>query len=274
MKLTVLMDNKTENLWCRAEWGLSLLIETAGSKYLFDTGASSLSLDNAEKLGIDLSDVKACVLSHGHYDHTNGVEAFLEVNDKAPIYIHREGIHQFRGEEDGVIDDFNCGIMWSEAFIEKLKPRLVLTDHVVKLADNICLVGDIENLPGKKATEKFYKFEDGKLSIDPMNHEQFMVVEEEEGIHIITGCGHKGAETIIVRAKELFPDRKIISFTGGMHTYMLKEKERNELACSLKELGVSKVIPLHCTGMNMIMTFKEHFGDDAIIACTGDAFDL
>lgn len=63
----------------QTEHGLSLYIETAGHKVLFDTGATDRFLENAEKLGVDLTAVDTLVLSHGHYDHTGGVKVFLEL---------------------------------------------------------------------------------------------------------------------------------------------------------------------------------------------------
>ena len=42
MKFKILVDNKTESLACRAEWGLAIAIETERHKILFDTGASSM----------------------------------------------------------------------------------------------------------------------------------------------------------------------------------------------------------------------------------------
>ena len=72
MKLTVLMENTTVREDLTAEHGLSLYIEANGKRILFDTGASATFADNAEKLGIDLSQVDLCILSHGHYDHGGG----------------------------------------------------------------------------------------------------------------------------------------------------------------------------------------------------------
>ena len=99
MKITFLSDNKTENSLCMAEWGLSVLIELKGRKLLFDVGASSLFADNARNLGIDLSSVDAVIISHGHYDHTEGMETFCRINKKAPIYIHKNAVSPAYGTD-------------------------------------------------------------------------------------------------------------------------------------------------------------------------------
>ena len=57
MKITVLVENSTS---CRlyGEHGLSVYIEYDGKKYLLDTGASTLFVNNAKELGISLADMK------------------------------------------------------------------------------------------------------------------------------------------------------------------------------------------------------------------------
>ena len=57
MKLTVLMENTACREDLTAEHGLSLYIEACGKKILFDSGASAAFADNAERLGVDLSQV-------------------------------------------------------------------------------------------------------------------------------------------------------------------------------------------------------------------------
>ena len=76
MRITVLTDNIAYEDFA-AEWGLSILIEYDGRKYLLDTGASRLFADNAALLGIDLADVDFSTLSHAHWDHANGFDTFL-----------------------------------------------------------------------------------------------------------------------------------------------------------------------------------------------------
>ncbi|WP_409970065.1 MBL fold metallo-hydrolase [Bengtsoniella intestinalis] len=56
--------------------GLSLYLEVAGKKILFDMGANEDFLTNAKMLGIDLSAVDMAIVSHGHYDHTGGWVGF------------------------------------------------------------------------------------------------------------------------------------------------------------------------------------------------------
>ena len=89
MKISFLIDNKTESTECNAEWGLSVLIETGSKKILMDQGASPMLIKNAAGMGIDLADVDYATVSHGHYDHTSGTEAFFGVNKHAEVYVHK-----------------------------------------------------------------------------------------------------------------------------------------------------------------------------------------
>ena len=83
VKLSVLSDAKAVDGY-GSEHGLSFLIEVDRKKFLFDTGASELYRRNAEKLGLDLTELDAIVLSHGHFDHGDGLKY---INDK-PLVCH------------------------------------------------------------------------------------------------------------------------------------------------------------------------------------------
>jgi len=100
MKIITLAENTSVSEAFRSEHGLSLYIETETHKLLFDVGASSLFAENAEKLGIDLSEVDVLVISHGHYDHGGGLKKFLELNDKAAIYINRKAFENHYSKRD------------------------------------------------------------------------------------------------------------------------------------------------------------------------------
>ncbi|WP_319370390.1 MBL fold metallo-hydrolase [uncultured Ilyobacter sp.] len=72
MNIKVLVENNSGNL-CLGEKGLSLYIEADNIKVLFDTGRTSLFIENASKIGVSLTDLDYIVLSHGHFDHGDGL---------------------------------------------------------------------------------------------------------------------------------------------------------------------------------------------------------
>ena len=78
MIIKTLVENTSISKDFGNEHGLSLYIETNALKILFDVGASKLFLKNAEKLGVNITDVDFLVISHGHYDHGGGLKIFLK----------------------------------------------------------------------------------------------------------------------------------------------------------------------------------------------------
>ena len=101
MKIVCLVENTKGPAGCAVEHGLSYYIETEKHRILMDTGASDLVLENAEKLGVDLSRVDIAFLSHGHHDHGGGIPGFVQVNDRAKIYLQRSAIGKFYSDEFG-----------------------------------------------------------------------------------------------------------------------------------------------------------------------------
>ena len=85
MKITVLMENSAQE-GLVPEHGLSFYMEYRGGCYLLDAGECGAVVYNAARLGVDLSKVDKAALSHGHYDHADGFNAFFAVNDSASVY--------------------------------------------------------------------------------------------------------------------------------------------------------------------------------------------
>jgi 7,8-dihydropterin-6-yl-methyl-4-(beta-D-ribofuranosyl)aminobenzene 5'-phosphate synthase len=79
MRVTTLIEDENHDvLGLEAEKGLSLYIQRDDDSILFDTGATGIFVENAEKLGVDLKDVDVTAISHGHFDHRGGLRSFLK----------------------------------------------------------------------------------------------------------------------------------------------------------------------------------------------------
>ena len=202
MKFTTLIENTAISPDLTAEHGLSLYIETGSHKILFDAGQTGVFADNAEKLGIDLSAVTLCVLSHGHYDHGGGLERFLERNNTAPVYLRRDafGAH-FNGPEKYI------GLAPSL----RDNSRLVFTDDALELAPGITLrSGNELSRPHPFPSFGLNVRKNDILSPDPFLHEQYLILEEAGRRILISGCSHKGILNIL---RWFSPDVLI----GGFH---------------------------------------------------------
>ena len=130
MKITTLLENTSARPELSAEHGLSLYIETAEHRILFDMGQTALFSHNASVLGIDLAAVDIAILSHGHYDHGGGLTRFLTLNRTAPIYVNR---HAFEPHYNGT--EKYIGLDTALAHHRKL----VFIDDTTVLADGITL---------------------------------------------------------------------------------------------------------------------------------------
>ena len=145
MKLVILADNNTYiDQYYLAEPALSIYIENGEKKYLFDTGYSDVYLKNAAKLGIDLEQLDAVIISHGHNDHTGGL-AFYPKTKHEPLLIAHPGII-----EDKKADGLSISLPVSEAYLQErfvfrlTKKPLWLDEQLVFLGE-IPRVNDFEN---------------------------------------------------------------------------------------------------------------------------------
>ncbi|MDR1311063.1 MAG: MBL fold metallo-hydrolase, partial [Burkholderiaceae bacterium] len=83
--ITLLVDNSAI-AGLESVHGLSAWIKVGMRHILFDTGQKGVMFRNAERLGIDLRQAEALVLSHGHDDHTDNLPDFYALAPNVPLY--------------------------------------------------------------------------------------------------------------------------------------------------------------------------------------------
>ena len=93
---SVMVDSKYQ-----AEHALALLVEVGMTRILFDTGANSEILQhNAKIMDLDISRFKYIVLSHGHQDHTGGLEWVL-TQTRQPLIVTDAAIFSKKSVREG-----------------------------------------------------------------------------------------------------------------------------------------------------------------------------
>ena len=129
MKTTIIYDNTAFRKDLQADWGFSALIEAKGKKILFDTGGrGSILLSNMSKLGIVPTEIDEVFISHAHFDHTGGLSAFLDQNNKVKVWVPRS----FRGVRNvkEVIEIENsiklCEGIYSTGELDKIEQSLCI----------------------------------------------------------------------------------------------------------------------------------------------------
>jgi 7,8-dihydropterin-6-yl-methyl-4-(beta-D-ribofuranosyl)aminobenzene 5'-phosphate synthase len=93
--------------------------------------------------------------------------------------------------------------------------------------------------------------------------EQSLVLETSHGLVVITGCAHPGIVEILEAVKRSFDD-SIYLVAGGFHLFDKSEEEIGRIIDQIRELGVKKAAPAHCTGDKAIGLFELAYGEDFV----------
>lgn len=237
-----------------SEHGLSFLIEVDQLQVLFDTGASELFKHNAARLGIDLGKVDRIVLSHGHWDHGNG----LEFMDRKTLICHpgcfEKRYRKLGGaylglslSKDELAERFN---------IESIRKPLRLSEH-------LWFLGEIPRKNDFEAQTTGYLLEDG--SDDFIMDDSGLAVLTRKGLVVISGCAHSGISNMTEHARRITGVFKVAAVMGGFHLKTANKQVYRTIEY-LEKLGAEQVIPSHCTFDPALELFRRKFASPELLA--------
>lgn len=271
MKVTILTENTANARGLLAEHGLSVLVEANERRLLFDVGQSGVYRHNAGRMGVGLEGLDGIVLSHGHYDHTGGLEIYA--GEKLPaVYIRQNALEKKLCADRDTTAFREIGIPWRE---RNMPFSFHFTKAKEEIFPDIYVLGEIRAVvPLEKQPGLFYIQKEGRIVPDPMLDEQLLVIRTGEGLAVFAGCAHVGILNCLERVKEAFPGDKFYFLLAGMHLRGCGSQRREDTVQGLTEYGFSYIIPLHCTGMEAIVRMREVFGKTCLSGEAGRSYTL
>ena len=267
------MENTEGRAGCAFAHGLSFYVETKKHRLLLDLGPSAETLTNAERLGVDLSAVDTVILSHGHYDHSGGIPAFVKCNDRAVIYMQASAAADYFAD-----DGETAPVRYRYIGIDKTIPTLPQTRFVR---------GDLEideELGLFTVKERSHKlpFTNRRLLVrvgegyqrDNFGHEQFLVIRQDGKLILMSGCAHNGILSILDAFREKYgraPDLVVSGFHLMKKTPYAEEelREIGEIAGELRKYP-TRFITCHCTGEAAYERMKSIMGEQLAYVHSGE----
>jgi len=256
MNLTVIVDDHCGNPRLRGEHGLSSCLETPRGRILFDTGMGWSLLHNMNELSIPVKSIDHIILSHGHYDHTWGLNQFLLRNSRVPVWAHELFDKQRYSNRLGEIKYNGTSLSRN---IMNFKP----IEDVTEILEGVWAIP----VPSENREPDFVPVDNGLVVLDdnkeivsdPMEDDISLLVKGRFGYSILSGCAHAGIVNIMKYISSLTGTDSFYSVIGGMHFKSQPDEFVRKCAAQMRDrFKVEKWFPNHCTGINSAFTLSDY----------------
>jgi len=273
-RLTLLVDHQAVSPALATEHGLSFLLELGERVILFDTGASDAFLRNGDHLGLPLDRVAHVVLSHGHWDHTGGIQAALGRAPEAKVYLHPRALGpKFSKHPERPVREIGFPkASWSA--VCPLVHRVNWTTAPLRLFREVGITGPI---PRRHAVEEvsgpFFQDAEGRHS-DPLVDDQALWIQTPTGLVVVLGCAHAGVVNTLEYVQRITGETRIRAILGGLHLVNASEERLSFTVEALQGLEVEALFPCHCSGESGVAVLRKHLGDRVRPLASGGQFLL
>jgi 7,8-dihydropterin-6-yl-methyl-4-(beta-D-ribofuranosyl)aminobenzene 5'-phosphate synthase len=265
-----------------AEHGFSVLITvTKGGrehKFLFDAGTSPDGMtENMRRLQIEPGSIEAIVCSHGHFDHTTGIDGFIRSVGRAnmPVLIHPHFWRRRRivlpGRDPLELPATSRRALTEAGFdiIEEQQPSFLFDGSVLVTGEVPRTTGYEPGFPPQQAWLA------GSWQPDPLvlDDQAVIVNVAGKGLVVLTGCGHAGVVNIARYAQLLTGGQRLYALLGGFHLNgPLFEPLIPRVLDDLAALDPDWLVPAHCTGWRAQHAMSARFGDVFVPNSVGTSF--
>jgi 7,8-dihydropterin-6-yl-methyl-4-(beta-D-ribofuranosyl)aminobenzene 5'-phosphate synthase len=262
-----------------AEHGFAAIVKTTiedkTKTMLFDFGFSENgAAQNAATLGVDMTQVESVALSHGHSDHTGGMEKLTAMIGKRdiPFVVHPSVFISPRYLKFG--EDFKINFpKLTREMVKKVGLSVVESDKPYPLLNNTVLfLGQIaKQTDFEKGWALPHCQKDGKEVWDAIEDDTSIVMNlKDKGLVVISGCAHAGIVNTVRYAMSVTGIDKVHVIMGGFHlSGPFFEPIIDRTTEELKKINPAFIIPTHCTGRKAIMAMEKQMPDQFILNMAG-----
>lgn len=267
-----------------AEHGFSAQVTVAKDgrehRILFDAGFTPTGVtENMRRLGLSPKDLETVVLSHGHFDHTTGLDGLAATLGKTnlPVMIHPEFWSRRRlaipGRDPFEIPSTSKAALTGAGFevIEERRPSFLLDGSLL-------VTGEVDRTTEfEKGFPIHQAFRDGGWQPDPLilDDQALIAHVRDKGLVVLTGCGHAGIVNIVRYARKLTGVDEVYAVIGGFHLNGPLFEPIIAATCqALQQLAPKVIVPAHCTGWKAQVALAAAFPDAFIQNTIGTRYEL
>ena len=263
---------------CSAHHGLSLMVTARiGSRertVLFDAGPDPYAIErNSRRMGLDFGAIEAVVLSHGHFDHSEGLLKAVDLirerrgDRPVPLHVHpgafvRRGVQLPNGRTLPLQEVPSVASLRERGYsvVESAREEAIL-DGAFVLSGEVPRGSFERGLPNHVRMTTTGQWEADPLLLD----ERFMIAHvRDKGLAVFTGCSHAGIVNVCRHAQAMSPGTPLYALVGGLHLVHPNEDLIDDTIAALKVFDFRVIIPGHCTGWRAVNRFIAAFGETTV----------
>jgi 7,8-dihydropterin-6-yl-methyl-4-(beta-D-ribofuranosyl)aminobenzene 5'-phosphate synthase len=267
-----------------AEHGFSALVTVTKAgrdhRILFDAGTSPDGVvENMRRLDVDPGGIEVIVCSHGHPDHTAGLDGLARVLRPVnmPVLLHPHFWRQRRllvpGREPRELPATSAAALTGAGFeiVEDRQPSFLFGRSVLVTGEVARTTGYEPGLPPQQA------WLDGSWQSDPLvlDDQALIVNLAGRGLVVLTGCGHAGVVNIARYASVLTGGQPLHALIGGFHLGgPVFEPILAQVMDDLAAMRPGVLVPGHCTGWRAQHAMSARFPDAFAPGAVGTSISL
>jgi 7,8-dihydropterin-6-yl-methyl-4-(beta-D-ribofuranosyl)aminobenzene 5'-phosphate synthase len=266
-------------------YGLRLRTRVADTEHvmLFDVGTEGHAfLHNCRAMGVDLAEVEAIAITHGHWDHMGALHQTLPVivakRGRGAVAVHvSPDMFVERGLKlpDGRIVPAEQVI--SAERMEEVGATVVSSREARTLLDgHVYYSGEIPRVSAfeKGRSDHLVRPAGGDWQPDPLLMDERMVVVhvKDLGLVVFSACSHAGIVNVCTEVRRLFPGIPIHAVLGGLHLGGVMERIIPDTVAGLRPFDIQHLIAGHCTGWRAVHALANAYGDRVSLSAIGTSY--